>query len=441
MSQFLFDQLSRRNFLTATASMLGVSASGWLPAFAEQVSNDPQRRRQCILLWMAGGPSQMDTFDLKPDHENGGEFKEIATNVPGVRISEHLPKLAKHADKLAIVRSLSTREGDHARGTQLMRTGKAPGGPVAYPSIGSSLSKQLDYEQNNLPSYISIGSNASFAPAAFGPGFLGPSYAPTPVGVTRSGDEETYPRLGVNHLRAPEGIAADQNAIRRQLWNTLQDDFLATHKVGNAIAHDTAYRRAMRMMDSNAAEAFELDKESDAVREAYGTSLFGQGCLLARRLIERGVPFVEVGLGAAGDNIGWDTHANNFDSVKTLSEQLDAGWGTLMAELAERGLLETTTILWMGEFGRTPTINSNGGRDHFPQAWTCVFGGGGIAGGQAYGKTSDSGAEVVDKKADVGNVLATLCSALGVDPDHENLTPKNRPIKIVEGGAIDELLS
>ena len=441
MSQFLLDQFSRRNFLRAGAGLLGVTTSGWLPAFAGQIAKHPERRRQCILLWMAGGPSQLDTFDMKPDHANGGEFKEIATNAPGVRFSEHLPILAQHADELAIIRGLSTREGDHSRGTHLMRTGKAPGGPVAYPSIGSSLAKELDYESNNLPSYISIGANPAFAPAAFGPGFLGPSYAATPVGVSQAGENETYPRLGVNHLAAAAGISADQEVIRRDLWNALQSDFLATHRGGNATAHDTAYRRAIRMMDSNAAEAFELGKESSAVREAYGTSLFGQGCLLARRLIERGVPFVEVGLGGAGDGIGWDTHADNFTAVKQLSERLDAGWGTLMGELAERGLLETTTILWMGEFGRTPAINAMGGRDHFPQAWTCVLGGGGIAGGQAYGKTSAAGTEVDENKVDVGDVLSTLCKALGVDAEHENVTTQNRPVKIAEGNAIDDVLA
>lgn len=421
--------------------MLGVAASGWLPAFSEQIANHPERRRQCILLWMAGGPSQLDTFDMKPGHDNGGEFKEIATKAPGVRFSEHLPKLAQQADALAIIRSLSTPEGDHARGTQLMRTGKAPGGPIAYPSIGSSLAKELNYEDNNLPSYVSIGANPTFAPAAFGPGFLGPSHAATPVGVTQTDENERYPRLGVNHLATPAGVGADQIAMRRQLWNTLQSDFLATHKTDNAVAHDTAYRRAMRMMDSNAAESFELDKEPDTVRESYGASLFGQGCLLARRLIERGIPFVEVALGGAGDGIGWDTHANNFTTVKRLSEQLDAGWGTLMSELAERGLLETTTILWMGEFGRTPVINRMAGRDHFPQAWTCVFGGGGIAGGQAYGKTNAAGTDVDENKVEVGDVLSTLCKALGVDPEHENVTPKNRPVKIAEGSPIDDVLA
>ena len=178
------------------------------------------------------------------------------------------------------------------------------------------------------------------------------------------------------------------------------------------------------------------------MRDAYGRGRFGQGCLMARRLIEEGVSFVEVTLGSVGDGIfGWDTHQNNFTAVKALSAELDAGWGTLMKELSERGLLDSTTILWIGEFGRTPKINPQGGRDHFPAAWSCVFAGGGIKGGQAYGKTSDSGEEVTEGKVDVPDILATLCSAVGVDPTTQNVSEQGRPIKLAEGAAIKEILA
>jgi hypothetical protein len=220
----------------------------------------------------------------------------------------------------------------------------------------------------------------------------------------------------------------------------MQQEFLDEHPVDNAVAHDTVYRRAMGMMDNKAGEAFDLSREDEVVRQAYGPGVFGQGCLLARRLIERGVPFVEVTL--SGDNgLGWDTHQDNFTQVRRLSEQLDAGWGTLMTELSERGLLAETTILWMGEFGRTPAINRNAGRDHFPAAWTCVFAGGGIAGGQVYGKTTADGMEVAEGKVGVGDVLSTLCTALGVDPKNENVTKQGRPVKIAEGIPIDDILS
>ena len=195
-------------------------------------------------------------------------------------------------------------------------------------------------------------------------------------------------------------------------------------------------------MDSSAAKAFDLSQESTAVRDAYGRGRFGQGCLMARRLIESGVSFVEVTLGSLAENtFGWDTHQNNFAAVRRLSTELDAGWGTLMQELAERGLLETTTILWIGEFGRTPTINPQGGRDHFPAAWTCVFAGGGIKGGQAYGKTSESGQEVVEGKVDIPDILATLSAAVGVDPDEKNISEQGRPIRIADGSPIKDILA
>ena len=251
-----------------------------------------------------------------------------------------------------------------------------------------------------------------------------------------------YADLRVDDLQPPANVSELQRTKRVQLWRTLQDGFLASHRAASPLAHDTVYRRAMQLMDSDTARAFDIAEESDAVRSAYGSGRFGQGCLMARRLIERGVSFVEVALGDFGDgNVGWDTHQDNFNQVRSLSQELDAGWATLMSELDERGLLEETTILWMGEFGRTPTINDNGGRDHFPAAWTCVFGGGGIRGGQAHGKTSEDGTEVVDGKVDVGDVLATLCTALGVDPDRENYSPEGRPLRIAEGQPIQSILS
>jgi hypothetical protein len=396
---------------------------------------------------MSGGPSQTDTFDMKPGHANGGEFKEIDTSAAGLRISEHLPKLAGHADKLAIVRGLSTKEGDHGRGTYLMRTGHQPRGPVRFPTIGSSLSKELGDTSDLALNFVSVSPYRAFNQAAYGPGFLGPKYAPLTVGATDSlpmtpGDMPQYADLRVDDLARPSNVSEQQFDKRLQLWRMLQDGFLADHRSASPIAHDTVYRRALKLMDSNISQAFELEDEPAAVRDEYGRGRFGQGCLMARRLIERGVAFVEVSLGAFdGGNIGWDTHQNNFPAVRQLSSDLDAGWATLMKELDERGLLESTTILWMGEFGRTPAINDNAGRDHFPAAWTCVFGGGGVQGGQAYGKTSDDGTEVVEGKANEADILATLCSALGVEPHKENISDVGRPIKIAEGTPIKDILA
>lgn len=444
-------KLSRRDWLRYFAlALLGASQSRWFPQFARAAARDPQRRRQCILLWMTGGPSQTDTFDMKPGHANGGEFKEVATRTPGIRFSEHLPRLAQNSEYMAIVRGLSTREGDHGRGTFLIRTGQAPGGPLRYPTIGSLLSKELGDETASLPNYVSISPNTAFNPAAYAPGFLGPRYAAATVGERGSSnqqaeqdpaDAEQYAQLGVDYLQFPSGVTRAQAQSRLKMWESLQRSFLETRRTPTTIAQDTVYRRAVAMMDSEAAKAFDLSEEPDKVRSAYGRSRFGQGCLMARRLIERGVPFVEVSLGFEAASLGWDTHVNNFPAVRSLSAQLDAGWGTLMSELKERGLLETTTILWIGEFGRTPKINANAGRDHFPNAWTCVFAGGGIQGGQYYGKTSDSGEEVVDGKVEIGDVLATLCWAVGVDPSTENVSEEGRPLKIAQGKPINAILA
>jgi hypothetical protein len=417
-----------------------------MPALADAGAGDPSRRRHCVLLWMPGGPSQIDTFDLKPGHKNGGPFKEIETSVPGLKISENLPKLAAQAENLAIIRSLSTAEGDHSRGTYLMHTGHKPGGPIAFPTMGSTLSKALGPDQSELPNFISIAPFTAFNNAAFGPGFLGPRHAPLTVGATNVFQQQQqattgYAALGVDDLRSA-GVSREQEDARLDLWNALQTGFLRTHPLASPKAQHTVYERAVRMMRSIAAQAFELTEEPDKIRDAYGRGEFGQGCLMARRLIERGVPFIEIALrGIGGGALGWDTHQQNFQRVRQLSAELDAGWATLMTELKERGLLESTTFLWLGEFGRTPTINPSGGRDHYPKAWTAVLAGGGVQGGQAYGRTSAGGDAVEENQVDVPDVLATLCKALGVDPETYNMSDVGRPIKIAEGKPIEALLA
>lgn len=439
-------RISRRSLLAATsAGLLGSSAGGWFNLLADELDRQP-KRRHCVLLWMTGGPSQTDTFDMKPGHANGGEFKEAPTSVPGLRFSEHLPGLAKQAEHLAIVRSLSTKEGDHGRGTYLIRTGHQPMGAIQYPSIGSSIAKELGLPDDTIPQNVSIGPYRAFNQAAFGPGFLGPRYAPLTVGAADAVQSMpvaagAYAELKVDDLTPPAGVDADQFEHRLGLWRMLQTDFVRKHVGASPIAHHTVYERAVALMGSNAAEAFDLSQEPNSVREAYGRGRFGQGCLMARRLIERGVSFVEVTLGDIdGNSIAWDTHQNNFSAVRALSQQLDAGWSTLMRELDERGFLESTTFLWIGEFGRTPQINAQGGRDHFPAAWTCVLGGAGIRGGQAYGKTSEDGTTVEENKVEIGDVLATLATALGIDPETQNVSELGRPIKIAEGKPIRELL-
>jgi hypothetical protein len=434
--------ISRRDWLKLSAAgVVSFSVSGWLKSLADDAAGHPQRRRSCILLWMNGGPSQTDTFDLKPGHANGGPFKEIQTSAPGLKISEHLPKIAKFGDRMTVIRSMSTMEGDHDRATFYLRTGYLPQGSIEYPAIGALLSKELGQEDAALPNFVSIAPYRFFARNAFGPGFLGPRYAPLIIGdagapftpANASGYEKA---LKVQDLDLPAGVSRTQAEARIDLLQNMERDFAAERPDLTMASHRTAYDRAVNLMRSQAARAFNLDDEKPALRDAYGRNLFGQGCLLARRLVERGVPFVEVTMGGVnGGAFGWDTHLNNFEQVKALSRVLDSAWATLMGDLKEHGLLDSTLIVWMGEFGRTPQINGTNGRDHFPTAWSTVLAGGGIKGGQAIGKTSADGSAIEDRKVSVQDFLATVCLALGVDPLTQNTSNVGRPIRIVDKAA------
>lgn len=439
----LFPPSRREFFRCSLSAACGTSLSGWLPGVARAAGKESPQR--CVLLWMPGGPSQLDTFDLKPGHKNGGPFQAIDTNSPGLRISEHLPKLAALGQHLAVLRGMSTKEGDHGRGTYLMRTGHQPGGPIRYPTLGSLLSRELGAELAEIPNYISIAPHRVFNREAFQPGFLGPRHAPLTVGATdvylqRRGASQNVV-LGVDDLRPPPNVSPAEAASRFELLSSLEADFVSRHRTSAPIAHRTTYERAIRLMQSDSARAFDLADEPPEVHDRYGRGRFGQGCLMARRLIERGVAFVEVSLDAFNGGFTWDTHNNNFQMVKALSAELDAGWSSLMADLHDRGLLDSTTIVWMGEFGRTPEINKGNGRDHYPKAWTAVLAGGGIRGGQAYGRTSDDGAEVEEGKTDVGDLLATLCRAVQVDPRKQNVSDVGRPIRIAEGTPVEAVLS
>jgi hypothetical protein len=443
-------RLSRREVMKlAAAGVLGYSQSGWLEALAAETAGHPQRRRSCILLWMNGGPSQMDTFDLKPGHANGGPYREIATSVPGIRISEHLPRLARNMQHMAIIRSMSTREGDHGRATFYLRTGYLPQGPVQYPTLGSLVSKELGSEEAAMPNFVSVSPFRQFNQAAFGPGFLGPRYAPLLVGESgngfvQQGVDNYQQNLRVADLEAPADLPRSQFDARISLLQGMEQDFVSRHPGLAPQSHRTAYERAVRLMRTAAAAAFNLDEEPAQLRDAYGRNTFGQGCLLARRLVQRGVPFVEVSLGSFQGNINWDTHAQNFNGVRTLSQILDPAWATLMEDLRDRGLLESTLIVWMGEFGRTPRINNNQGRDHYPNAWSAVLAGGGIRGGRVFGRTSPDGMTVeADHPTSVPDLLATVCGALGIDHTKQNMSNVSRPIRIVDVAArpIRELIA
>ncbi len=431
MSQF-DTRLDRRHLLRVGAVSTAVSMSGLLGklALAAEASQS-KPKRSCILLWMNGGPSTIDLWDLKPGHENGGPYKEIATTAPGLKIGEHLPKLARHGKNLAILRGMSTKEGDHARGSYLMRTGQLPGAAgIQYPSIGALVSKEIGDPRAEFPNFISIAPQRFFSQEAYGPGFLGPIYAPLIVGENQNfanpqGDGIDA-LLKVADLERPTSIDSASAAARLEMLRDIHDDFVSARPGQMAKSHSAAYERAIRLMQSEGGKVFDLTTESDRIREKYGRNLFGQGCLLARRLVEKGVPFVEVTLG------NWDTHGQNFDLVKNLCGSLDAAWAALMDDLRDRGLLETTTIVWMGEFGRTPKINQAKGRDHYPNAWSTVLAGGGIKGGQAIGKTSADGTTVEERPTTTLDMLATLCLALGIDYEKTNPSNVGRPIRIVD---------
>jgi len=424
--------LSRRDLFRVSAG-LGLSMSGWLPAFAAETAQNPQRKRSCILLWMGGGPATIDLFDLKPGHTNGGPFRQIEA-APDLLIGEHLPRLAKHGKRLAPVRSMSTKEGDHGRATYFMRTGNLPQGAIQFPTIGSLVSKEIGDPSAELPNFVSIAPFRQFSQGAFGPGFLGPNYAPLVVGEggfrEPQANDNADRSLRVQDLDRPGDVSPDQAESRYDLLKDLERSFTSDRPTLVAQSHATAYDRAVRLMQSVGARAFTLSEEPARIREAYGRNLFGQGCLLARRLVERGVPFIEVNLG------GWDTHQNNFESLQRLCGILDPAWSQLMTDLDARGLLDTTTIIWMGEFGRTPRINQGRGRDHFPNAWSAVLAGGGVKGGQAYGKTTDDGTKVEGEATSVQDLLATLCRALGIDHTKTNRSNVGRPIKIVDKGRV-----
>jgi hypothetical protein len=429
-------QLTRRQVLKLAAlGALGASASGWIETLAASTAADPRRHKSCILLWMTGGPSQTDTFDPKPGHANGGPFKPIETAVPGMLFGPHLPQLARQAKDLAVIRSMSSKEGDHGRATYYLRTGYLPQGPVRHPTLGSLVANELDDASAELPGFVSISPYRAFNAAAFSAGFLGPRCAPLIVGERAVGGGETgLPSLRVEDLDTPQGIGRGRADDRLQLMDTLGGDFLRTRPGLAALSHHDAYTRAVKMMRSSAAKAFELDEEPAALQDAYGRNPFGQGCLLARRLVERGVPFVEVTLSSVDGSMafGWDTHQQNFDAVEKLSGVLDAGWSTLMTDLRSRGLLDRTLIVWMGEFGRTPKINESAGRDHFPNAWSTVLAGGGIRGGQVIGDTGADGEEVKDRPVMVPDLLATVMKGLGIDPMKQNVVETGRPIRLVD---------
>ena len=410
-------QPNRREMMQlGAAGVLGFSFSNWLPLLAARAAETQQRTKSCILLWMDGGPSHKDTFDLRPGTDQGGPFREIDTAVPGIKISEHFPNFARLTNHAAIIRSMSTAEGAHGRAKYNLHTGYREGqGGIVYPSIGATAAKELGRSEAALPNFVSIGNRS------FGSGFLGARHQPLVVNDAAR---------GVENLRS--AVQTGQFEQRLGLLDELENNFHRTHQDGLDIAHRTTVQRAVTLMRDTGTQAFDLSRESAATKAAYGTSKFGDGCLLARRLVEAGVTFVEVTLG------GWDTHQNNFERVRQLSGQVDPALSQLVKDLRDRGRLDDTLIVWMGEFGRTPKINARGaqpGRDHYPRAWSSVMVGGGIKGGQVIGRTDREAATVEDRPVNTLDFMATICRTLGIDYNKQVIAPNGRPIRIVDRGA------
>lgn len=418
------DSMTRRDWHRTAIIGLGASAgsmSGWLAALAADAPKRPVK--SVVVLWLSGGPATIDMWDLKPGHENGGSFKEIDTTVPGMRIGEHLPKLAQHGKELSLVRSMSTKEGDHDRATFLLRTGYTPVGAIQFPTVGALLAKELGTESSDLPNFVSI-APARYA-TSLGGGFLGPQHDPLVLG------DSAY---SANGLRVPDlaraaGVSETAQYSRLGLLRDMELRFGVGRSAPVAASIQAATDRAIRLMRPSAAAAFNLDEEPAKTKEAFGGGLFGQGVLLARRLVERGVPFVEVTLD------GWDTHQNNFERVKDLNGTLDAAFASLIADLKDRGLLDTTLIVCQGEFGRTPHINNNTGRDHWPASWAVALGGGGIQTGQVIGKTNKEGTAVEEKRVSAQDLIATVATAAGIDPRKQNMSNVGRPIRVADPNA------
>ncbi len=371
--------------------------------------------KACILLWMAGGPSQLDTFDPKPDSSHGGEFRAIPTSVPGIHISEHLPLLARQMKDLAIVRSMNSREGSHDRARYYVHTGYVQTGVTQHPSFGSVVAKELLDKSKQLPAYVSING------PGISSGLLGVNYAPF---VVRDASRP------LDNLQYADSVTANRFQNRLSLVDTLDREFTSSHAQKDFIEKATVYERAVDLMHSPDLSAFDVQNEKQSTRQRYGTNKFATGCLIARRLIEKGVRFVEV------EFDGWDTHVKNFSRTKELSQQLDPAFASLIQDLRASGLLDSTLVVWMGEFGRTPEINANGGRNHWPQAWSVVLAGGGIKGGQVIGATDKDGMEVKENPVTVPDLYATLCKSMGIDDSQYNSSPLGRPLRITDHGKV-----
>lgn len=405
--------ISRRMFFqyVPAAAMAG-GLLGFRDRLALEAAELRKQGRAMILLWMAGGPSQLETFDPKPGTENGGPTEAIQTAVPGIQIAQGWDATAKVMGDLALIRSLTNKEGNHQRATYQLHTGYVPSGSVKHPSLAANIAQELALADLELPAVVSVGLTS-------GAGFLGVDYEPF---VVRDPG------------RMPDNVTSgvSPQRLRRQLELQSQLEAEFAKRVGaQPVANQRGiYEKAARMILGPSTKAFDIGGEPETVKRQYGETPFGRGCLLARRLVEAGVPCVEV------RSNGWDTHQDNFNATSRLAGQVDPALAALIADLKQRGLLETTVVLWIGEFGRTPRINPRGGRDHYPRVFSAAIAGGGIRGGQVVGASTANGTSIAERPVTVNDLFTSVCKALQVDPTRERISPQGRPIKIVDGGEV-----
>ncbi|CAN5778068.1 DUF1501 domain-containing protein [soil metagenome] len=402
MKRSSVDESTRRDFMTRLArTCLGVS---FLPpaslayALEQKNSTSSEKASQVIYLFMRGGMSHVDTFDTKPDAPAGiqGPVRTIKTQADGVRFSGYLEELAKHANKFAIINSMTHTQGAHEQGVYKVHTGYEQGSTLRYPALGSWVAKQVPKTHGSLPPYIRFGGLAGHP----GSGFLDARYAPVPV---------LDPAKGIEHTQPQESDSMTALRKRADLATQLNASFLQKYNLSDIRVHAETYTEAIKLMKSDDLNVFDLTTEKQKLVNDYGQNSFGQGLLLARRLVERGTNFVEVELG------GWDTHDNNFGRVEELCKIVDRGVSTLLQDLEDRGLLRSTLVVLTTEFGRSPEI-TGGGRNHHPIAFSSFIAGGGVKGGQIYGKTDPEGAKVVENPASVADFHATIGSLLGISP-------------------------
>ena len=438
------DGWTRREYLRiGSLGLFGLNLRDLLRAVGTHPTQSPKSNGvSCILLWLSGGISQLDSFDPKPDapREIRGEFGTIPTDTPGIHFVEHLPRLAKMTKKFSLVRSMTHNQGTHGLADQLVTSGYAPtpsGVGVRYPSQGSIVSWATGY-RDGIPPYVYIGDvggpDKFRKRDALNAGVLGAEHNPLEVG-TKAND----PDFSVKDIALPEGVDFERLDNRRQMLETFDRWHRKSEtRLASLAEVDGYYEKAFSLVTSpHAKKAFDLSQEPDPLRDAYGRTIFGQSCLLARRLIEAGVRYVTVGMP------GWDTHTDNFRDLKNkLLPVLDMAYAALLQDLEDRGLTDSTLVICMGEFGRTPKINPQAGRDHWPATQAFTLGGGGIKTGVILGETSGRSEFPAERPLSVQDFGATVYHALGIPMTLEYRTSEDRPIVVLKGGEpIAELIA